>query len=37
LARNWEMRVIPGHRIKLDPHITLRSRYGMPMKLERRK
>lgn len=37
LARNWEMRVMPGHRIELDPHITLRSRYGMPMKLERRK
>ena len=37
LAREWEMRVVPGHRIELDPHITLRSRYGMPMKLKRRK
>src|SRR5438477_1233419 len=36
LARRWQMRLVPGHRIELDPHITLRSRYGMPMKLERR-
>ena len=36
LARQWRMRVVPSHRIELDPHITLRSRYGMPMKLERR-
>jgi cytochrome P450 len=37
LARRWRMRLVPGHRIALDPHITLRSRYGMPMILERRK
>ena len=37
LARQWRMRVVSGHRIKLDPHITLRSRYGMPMVLEHRK
>jgi len=37
LARRWRMRLVPGHRIELDPHITLRSRYGMPMILERRK
>src|ERR1051326_549678 len=36
LARRWRMRLVPGHRIELDPHITLRSRYGMPMMLERR-
>ncbi|PYI59786.1 MAG: cytochrome P450 [Verrucomicrobia bacterium] len=36
LARRWQMRLVPGHRIELDPHITLRSRCGMPMKLERR-
>ena len=36
LAREWQMRIVPGHRIELDPHITLRSRYGMPMILERR-
>jgi len=37
LAREWQMRVLSGHRIVLDPHITLRSRYGMPMILKRRK
>jgi len=37
LARRWRMRLVPGHRIALDPHITLRSRYGMPMILEARK
>ena len=37
LARRWRMRLVPGHRIELDPHITLRSRYGMPMVLEPRK
>ena len=36
LARRWQMRLVLGHRIELDPHITLRSRYGMPMILERR-
>jgi cytochrome P450 len=37
VAREWQMRVVPRHRIKLDPQITLRSRHGMPMKLERRR
>ena len=37
LARRWQMRLVPGHRIELGPHITLRSRYAMPMKLERRR
>jgi cytochrome P450 len=37
LAREWEMRVVPGHRIELEPEITLSSRHGMPMILERRK
>ena len=37
LASQWRMRLMPGHRIELDPHITLRSRHGMPMILERRK
>lgn len=36
LASRWRIRLMPNHRIELDPHITLRSRYGMPMKLERR-
>jgi len=37
LARKWRMRVVPNHRIELEPHISLRSRYGMPMTLERRR
>jgi cytochrome P450 len=36
LARKWRMRVAPGHRIALQPQVTLRSRYGMPMIVERR-
>jgi cytochrome P450 len=36
LARRWQMRLVPGHRIELDPHITLRSRYGMPIRLKMR-
>ena len=37
LARDWGMRVASGHRIELEGQITLRSRYGMPMILKRRK
>jgi len=37
LASRWRMRLKPGHRIELEPRITLCSRYGMPMILERRK
>ena len=37
LASRWRMHLMPGHRIKLDPQITLRSRYGMPMIIQRRK
>jgi cytochrome P450 len=37
LASRWRMRVVPGHKIELLPEITLGSRYGMPMILERRK
>jgi hypothetical protein len=31
------MRLVPDQRIKLDPAITLRPKYGMKMKLIRRK
>jgi hypothetical protein len=31
------MELAPGARIKLEPQLTLRSRYGMPMTLRRRK
>lgn len=37
IAQNWTMHLIPGQRIKLDPAITLRPKYGMKMKLIRRK
>jgi cytochrome P450 len=37
IAQKWTMRLVPGQRIKLDPAITLRSKYGMKMKLIRRK
>jgi cytochrome P450 len=36
ICRQWRMRLVPGHRVELDPAITLRPRYGMRMKLERR-
>ena len=37
IASRWRMRLKRGHRIELEPQLTLRSRYGMPMILERRK
>jgi cytochrome P450 len=37
IAQKWSMRLVPGQRIKLDPAITLRSKYGMKMKLVQRK
>lgn len=37
IAQEWSMRLVPSQRIKLDPAITLRSRYGMKMKLLQRK
>jgi cytochrome P450 len=36
ICRQWKMRLVPGHRVELDPAITLRPKYGMKMKLERR-
>jgi cytochrome P450 len=36
IARHWKMSLVPGHRVELDPAITLRPKYGMRMKLERR-
>jgi cytochrome P450 len=36
LARHWKMRLVRGHRVELDPRITLRPKYGMKVKLERR-
>jgi cytochrome P450 len=36
IARQWKMSLVPGHRVELDPAITLRPKYGVKMKLERR-
>jgi cytochrome P450 len=36
LARKWQMRLIPGHPVELQPLVTLRPKHGMKMKLERR-
>jgi cytochrome P450 len=37
LTRHWQMQLVPGTRIELEPQLTLRSRYGMPMRVERRR
>jgi cytochrome P450 len=36
LARHWRLRPSPGHRVKVVPEHLLRSKGGMPMRLERR-
>jgi cytochrome P450 len=36
LSRKWEMRKVPSQRVKLDPAITLRPKYGMKMRLNLR-
>ena len=36
LAQKWKMRLVPGHRVELQPSITLRPKYGIKMTLERR-
>ena len=37
IAQKWTMQHVPGHRVKLDPAITLRPKYGMKMKLTQRR
>jgi cytochrome P450 len=37
MAQKWEMRKVATQRVKLDPAITLRPKYGMKMKLKLRK
>jgi cytochrome P450 len=37
IAQKWTMHLAPGQRIKLDPAITLRPKYGMKMKLSQRR
>ena len=36
IARDWKMRIKPGHSVILQPLITLRPKYGMQMRLIRR-
>ncbi len=37
LAQHWKLRLVPNHPIELQPLITLRPKFGMKMKLERRR
>jgi cytochrome P450 len=36
LGQQWRMRLDPGQRVAIQPQITLRPKYGMRMRLERR-
>ena len=36
LAQKWRMRLVPDHRVEVQPLITLRPKYGMRMTLEKR-
>lgn len=36
LGQQWQMRLVPGHPVELQPLITLRPRHGMRMTLARR-
>lgn len=36
LCQAWQVRTVPGHRVRLQPLIALRPRGGLPMRLERR-
>lgn len=36
LGRNWRLKLAPGQKIGLQPMITLRPRYGMKMRIEKR-
>jgi cytochrome P450 len=36
LARNWRMRLVPGHRVETLPVITLRPKHGMRMRVEKK-
>ena len=37
IYRNWKMHHNPNHKVELQPLITLRPKYGMMMKLEKRR
>ncbi len=36
VAQKWKLVLEPGHRVELQPQLTLRSRYGMKMRAEKR-
>jgi len=36
VAQKWRLRLVPGHRVKTQPLITLRPKYGMQMTVEPR-
>jgi len=36
LAQRWRMRLLPGHPVAPRPLVTLRPKFGMKMKIERR-
>ena len=36
LSKRWRMRHVRGHKVEMQPRITLRPKFGMRMKLERR-
>ncbi len=36
IARKWKLRLMPGHPVETLPQITLRSKYGMKMRVEAR-
>ena len=36
LAQKWRLRLVPGHRIALQPQLTLRARHGIKMRIEPR-
>lgn len=37
LAREWRLRLVPGHPVVPSPSITLRPKHGMRMTLEKRR
>jgi cytochrome P450 len=36
IAQKWKLRLVPGHKVELQPLITLRPKHGMKMMLEPR-
>jgi cytochrome P450 len=36
ISQRWRLKLVPGHRVKTQPLITLRSKYGMKMIVESR-